>query len=325
MKIIIRLAGLFMFVASVALANSTDWPKARVTIGVVGEDGVAISNATVHIGFSQGGNAWTGEHVGEVYHGQSNVNGYFSAEAKSEMSVGGSVEKEGYYRSFWGHTFDGNSQELDRWQPWNPTNIVVLRKVGNPVPMYAKRVETLIPLLNVPIGFDLEKGDWVVPHGKGISSDFTFLFRGRFVCARDRDEALQVNFSGPSDGIQSIAVSPMYGSQLRLSSEAPSEGYINLWVREKTMHPGSLRQNQRVRLDQNYIFRVRAVVDGQGRLKEAMYGKIHGDFDFGYVDADKVLLAFTYYLNPDGTRNLEFNPSQNLFPDLKSTEQVKDP
>ncbi len=91
------------------------------------------------------------------------------------------------------------------------------------------------------------------------------------------------------------------------------------------MHPGSPRRNQKVRLDQNYLFRVRSVVDEQGKLKEAKYGKLHDDFDFGYAESNKVLLAFTYYLNPDGTRNLEFDPTRNLFKELSPMEEVHDP
>jgi hypothetical protein len=31
-----------------------------------------------------------------------------------------------------------------------------------------------IPKFNKPIGYDLEKGDWVSPYGKGLINDFIF-------------------------------------------------------------------------------------------------------------------------------------------------------
>ena len=39
---------------------------------------------------------------------------------------------------------------------------------------------------------------------------------------------------------------------------------------------------------------------------KAWYGKIYGDF-----------FDMVYYLNPDGTRNVEFDPKRNLFKSAK--------
>ena len=150
--------------------------------------------------------------------GQTDTNGMFSAEAEGNPSGSCSARKEGYYPTL-GVDFMFTNVVGDRWEPWNPTLEIVLRKIGKPMPMFAKRVEAFIPLMNEPVGFDLEKGDWVVPYGKGDVKDFTFLFRGRFASARDRDEALQITFSGPKDGIQGISASPSHGSQLRLPPE----------------------------------------------------------------------------------------------------------
>ena len=40
-----------------------------------------------------------------------------------------------------------------------------------------------------------------------------------------------------------------------------------------------------------------------------MYGKIEKEFEFD----PKGSVYFRYYLNPDGTRNLEEDPGKNLF------------
>lgn len=320
---------LFLCVCGMAVVVTADllspYHRGRVTVRVVDEQGIPVPNATAGIGFSKNipaGKGW-GTRPFSIT-GQTDTNGIFSAEAEGNPSGSCSARKEGYYPTL-GIDFMFTNVVDDRWEPWNPTLEIVLRKIVNPVPMYAKRVEAFIPPMNEPIGFDLAKGDWVVPYGKGDVEDFTFLFRGRFTGARDRDETLQLTFGGSKDGIQGISASPSHGSQLRLPPEAPEHGYTNLWVREKTMHPGSPRRNQEIQPDQNYFFRVRSVVDEQGKIKDAKYGKLHGDFDFGYADSNKVLLTFTYYLNPDGTRNMEFDPSRNLFTDLPSAEQVRDP
>jgi hypothetical protein len=60
---------------------------------------------------------------------------------------------------------------------------------------------------------------------------------------------------------------------------------------------------------------VRAVLDGCGNVKSALYGKIYGDF-----------MQFSYYLNPaPNDRNIEFDPKQNLLGGLQSFEQVTTP
>ena len=67
-------------------------------------------------------------------------------------------------------------------------------------------------------------------------------------------------------------------------------------------------------------------MDDKGNILHALYGKIHGAFRITGVLRDEARLSFTYYLNPtDKDRNLEFDPSRNLFKELKSTEQVKEP
>lgn len=60
---------------------------------------------------------------------------------------------------------------------------------------------------------------------------------------------------------------------------------------------------------------MRTVLDEKGHVKSALYGKIYGDF-----------MHFRYYLNPtSNSRNVEFDPEQNLMKGAKSFEQVTAP
>jgi len=59
----------------------------------------------------------------------------------------------------------------------------------------------------------------------------------------------------------------------------------------------------------NYLLRVRSVADKNGNVVKANYGKIEGDFRV----YKKGAANFTYFFNPDGTRNLEEDPDRNLF------------
>jgi hypothetical protein len=72
----------------------------------------------------------------------------------------------------------------------------------------------------------------------------------------------------------------------------------------------------------NYFFRVRTILDKDGNIESALYGKIHGDFQLDHHGN----IGFTYYLNPTpNDRNVEFDPKQNLFKNLPSSEQVRQP
>ena len=306
------------------------WPNAKITVRVVGEDGVAISNANVHIGFPQGGNAWVGQGKHQVFHGSSDTNGCYTAEARSEMSPGGSVEKEGYYRSFWDYIFKGNYQVIKKWQPWNPTVTVVLRKIVNPIPMYAKRVETQIPKTNEVFGYDLIIGDWVMPLGKGSVSDLMFCIDGFWNNSRDNMAALQLTFSNKDDGIQRVHSNQVTRSVFRLPREAPAMGYKRsiTWRKmrkDNADHKGDILVNDYSE-GMNYFFCVRTRTNEAGIVTNAYYGKIHGDFEFGGASAKGGYLKFTYYLNPTSNdRNMEFDPKQNLFKNLKSSEEVQEP
>ena len=68
-------------------------------------------------------------------------------------------------------------------------------------------------------------------------------------------------------------------------------------------------------MNHNYYFRVRTVLDGNGNVKSALYGKIYGDF-----------MQFNYYLNPTpNDRNVEFDPKKNLMENLGPLESVSEP
>jgi hypothetical protein len=64
------------------------------------------------------------------------------------------------------------------------------------------------------------------------------------------------------------------------------------------------------------------VLDEGGKVKSALYGKVMGPIlcgAQGYVQ-------FTYYLNPNpNDRNMEFDPTKNLFKNLPMMQQVKAP
>jgi hypothetical protein len=212
------------------------------------------------------------------------------------------------------------------WTPDNPTILYVLKSKRNPIPLYAKTYginHTTIPKKNKDCGYDLEKGDWVAPHGGGVTPDIVFhLEVRRDNGVYDNDCTLAVRFSNEGDGLISSPKPLNEGSELRLDYLAPEAGYKpSLSMKALTDPADKVRHEGFVRT-QNYFLRVRTKLDEDGNVILANYAKVHGDFEFWYTGDMK----FTYYFNPDpNDRNLEFDPRKNRFTDLEDAMEVSDP
>ena len=237
--------------------------------------------------------------------------------------------------------------------PWNPTIQLRLKKKRNPIPMYAKKlshgrlpeefrvpgfdrekndfVET--PAKTFTVVWDLEKSDWVKPHGTGEIADFIFTIhrmeRKKYVGDSWGHEYLasgatvEISFSNDGDGLIPYPVPEEDRHRgLRMPYEAPEDGYGPIAPKVNTCQ-GRGRSKSNLVKDMNYFFRVRTVRDQSGKIISARYGKIYGEFFFGcsasYID-------YTYYLNPTpNDRNIEFKPGSNLLTDLIGTQDPYEP
>jgi hypothetical protein len=178
--------------------------------------------------------------------------------------------------------------------------------------MYAKSVNLGMPVFDKPAGFDLMVGDWVAPYGKGTRADILFTAHLDKRAQLDFDYKLTVNFPNKGDGIQMFSTPDNSG--LRSPYEAPDNGYQPEVVRQNNERPDKILKYDN-NPNGNYFFRVRTMLDENGNVKSALYGKIYGDF-----------MKFKYYLNPTpNSRNMEFDPKHSLLGGLKSTEQVTAP
>ncbi len=288
--------------------------EGRVTIHVIGEDGLPVVNAKANIQFAvamPGGGLGNETVVNEE--GLTDTNGICVLTGNGdEASVGAAVLKNGYYGAS-GYRIEFTNSILGRWQPWNPTIEVVLQKKGVQVPMYARRIDEIkIPVEGKPVGFDLEIGDWVAPYGKGETPDFLFKYTSKpepHVPIQEippYDITLAVTFSNDGDGIQSAAPLP-HG--LRFTRPAPGNGYESILVKHESKERCQKAYSD-YRDGQNYFFRVRTKNDAQGNIVSALYCKIDGDFNHAAAGAK---LTFTYYLNPEpNSQNMEFDPQRNL-------------
>lgn len=248
-------------------------------------------------------------------------------EAWDATQSGYQVTKEGYYPAW--SSYSAKAAIRGKWQPWNPVIEVVLKRVRNPVPMYAKRVSGEVPAKDTDAGYDLIMGDWVAPHGKGKVADMTFHGTGEVLGDRNYRGVLTVTFPGQGNGMIPHEVSQPQPSPLRMPYEAPADGYEakRVWRSVRKYNPVAMKNEEYINdssKTRNFFIRVRGEMDADGKMVKALYGKIHAPFDFDARGEDpsgrtkKQWVGFTYYLNPDGTRNIEFDPKRNL---LKPTNR----
>jgi hypothetical protein len=254
--------------------------------------------------------------------GLTDLNGLFRASARAQsVDLEFAVQKDGYYPTYQSYELGLNYDPVR----WNPTQSVVLKKVGTPVPMYARKAQIEVPEIGKPIGFDLLEYGWVAPYGKGKHGDFIFETQRRWKDRNDFETKMEVKFFHTSDGISGPQAPTSQGSALRLPATAPLEGYLSELSRTLSRDPvsGWVKDGNK---DQNYYFRVRTELDETGSVKSALYGKIHGDFQLDPINSKTLYIFFTYYINPEtNSRNVEFDPSKNLFGDVPPLQQVKAP
>jgi hypothetical protein len=273
--------------------------KGRITLRVIDPEGRPVDKAEVTAGFyyphkDQG-----------IKKSITDTNGICGIEGMSCDDMWYAVSKNDYYETRGTYIFSTQENvdvEKGCWQPWNPIFEAVLKQIKNPVPMLSTgRLQPELPKTNAFIGFDLERKDWVAPYGKGVHDDFCFQIKRRFVSRDDYDAELTLVVTNSLDGIQVFLADTTKGSKFYLPYEAPMDGYkTNLVLR---LSPGTQPQYL---MDQNYIFRARTKTDENGRVVSALYGHIRGPIKFDVINSHTAIIVFSYYLNLDGTRNLEF-------------------
>jgi hypothetical protein len=126
------------------------------SVKVVGEDGNPIAGADVAAQYNvprpQGSDQPTFAEV----KGVTDDNGMFSAShTDGSFDLGIVVEKNGYYTTHVGHQFYfiGQFDKKTVIASWNPSFTMMLKKIGNPIPMYAKKIDSItFPAFNKAIG-----------------------------------------------------------------------------------------------------------------------------------------------------------------------------
>ncbi len=343
-KVIMILCLLFLLNPFCALAHSASY-----TLHVVdSETGQALRNIPCETIFTTHTGNWNDMSRGRLEQGVTNADGDFRFKGESDVShVTFSIHTEGvaYYPVIRKRLeFSGVSGVLSRhWEPYDSIVTVRLQRVEHPIPLFVKRVELRdyergiggFDGTNSVLRFDLMKGDWLPPYGKGevadmaISSRIKITGTGKFRKPYPEFGWSKMDFYmmknecslQGADGIGEVMSDPKAGIKIRdVSKEIIGCSVLRVsGVRQMFERNGKDWYTQNFN-DQSpgrcYTFRIRTRRNDKGELVEAYYGKIYGDFEFEGDDKKGLIgVKFLYYLNPKSLdRNLEWDMKTNLCP-----------
>jgi hypothetical protein len=196
--------------------QKTDNHEWKVTIKVVDENSSPVPGARAGVGYYSNSTPASID-------GLTDADGVFEASHSTGPSLLGydlgiEAEKNGYYAARRSANLKAQYDPVG----WSPTINLLLKKVGKPIPMYAKREETKVQKEDEPVGFDLVAGDWVAPYGTGRNGDMLFTVHRKVVGDRDYEEAVKLAFPNKGDGIAVAPVEPDTGSVFKTSRDRKS-------------------------------------------------------------------------------------------------------
>ena len=239
------------------------------------------------------------------------------------------VDRSGYYPLPYIHVRFTNMTEslVKKWLPYDEIQIVTSQRKINPIPLFVRedRKGWSCDLTTAPdkkFCYDLVKGAWLPPFGKGVKADIEFQLLPRKDLGpalgpsgkpkRSFRDEITIRFIGDGNGILSMTPPPNVALKLR---KAPVEGYeqqSSSW----SMRDSRMQRHQSECDAKCQAFRIRTKKNSEGKIITALYGKVYGGFPLTYkVEDHPSGVAFTYYLNltPDD-RNLEWDMKHNLCP-----------
>ena len=260
---------------------------AKIIYKVVDDAGIPVDGATAHIWFR----TTYPKLVIDDWIVNADSNGMFIAAHRTNDRVSCGIDKEGYYHSSDRIIFSNPKvyeKVIDgKWHPYGTTRIVPLRKKKNlgklRVPPDNKRMcRWKIPFFDKWIGFDLEVFDWVYPVGAGKYDDVLIQFKSDvknqyFDFRFDMDVCFTNN---PYAGFYEREKNKFSKFEWEYNADTNNvfKDSATFWCEKR---PGKRGVIKCLPEDSYLVFRTRTKVDENGRLKEAHYGVISGEWISG--------------------------------------------
>lgn len=308
------------------------YPQAMVTLRVINQDGVPVTDTEITASFEDGKEdirKWPDKN------GLVTFSSPVSGSVVFSNVVYKTIRNPNGFNRYYNNTFrymylhPSKNVKEGKWQPWNPTLTMVLNERINPIPMYAnwKCGITPIPIRNEWIGLDMTKNEWLPPYGNGVHADVEIIHEwdGK-VAAEYTGSTLRIRFPDKDAGYYAFhyEVRKMYDT-VRFKSPyhaLPNETYQKEMIFSEKFDPQTKKWERHLFPDgTGYIFRTRTRFDNDGQLVGAHYGKIYQPappiFTF-WFGTSRIHLPF--YLNPtENDTNIEFDPKQNLLKNVLGT------
>lgn len=162
-----------------------------------------------------------------------------------------------------------------KWQPYGGVHRTILKPVRNPIPTYAYTFSGKIPLMDIPVGFDLEHKDFVHPYGHGVRSDFCLLYKEEVKNNWTYRSTLTLLFTNGADGAYLMNMDSY--SSFRTEYHANTNAsYQQKFVFEKNFLDPKKRFDTSLNETQYLVLRTRTKVSKNGDILEAQYSKNHG-------------------------------------------------
>ena len=291
---------------------------ARLTFHVTDSKSRSVTNANVGVRFR------VGEEKPVERKGVTDENGVFVAEGKTTYEVFYDVTLENYYafssvRRY--YKTDGIGVKDGRWQPWNPTIEITLKKKRNPIPMYAQKATVRLPKNGEAFGYDFMVGDLVAPHGKGKQADLFLMCAFKTTGESFGDYKVELFITAVQQD-EGIMVNQKDEGAFKSAYEAQENGYEPQYYSVLERTASEILQKIELASTEYLTFRSRIIRDDEGNIISSHYGKIimDGTIDYGidFKNPEGTRVGFTYYFNPTpNDRNIEYDPAENLFDKVK--------
>ena len=272
---------------------------AKFTVQVVDDAKIPIGGVKIEARFAPAFNV-----SGEIKSFITNTNGVAEVCGRTGGSVAIRATQDGYYGSEdeIGYIALGQGVKGNKWQPWNMIRTIILRPIKKPfaikIPVEGWRIADAT---NQWIGFDLEKYDFIKPHGKGVVADMDIKVNWdghRW----PKSTGMDVSIHFPQKHAGGYYQDRLMSSDFKDSYSAQTNA---AYTKEFRFYEYPVRNSRGeiIRFDKKVfdktkvlVVRSRCVIDEDGRLKEARYSQI-SNFRFS-CEAAGVCIMFQPIYNP---------------------------
>ena len=276
--------------------------EAKICLKVCDDVGQPVTNASVVAVFDM----LPSPH--SVY-GKTDTNGVCVVQGKTNGNkVRFLVGKDGYYGSQKELSYVPMNEEHDvkdgKWQPYGAIENIELRKIRNPAHLavaYMREFNST-KAINAWVGFDLEKRDFVQPHGKGEIVDFEIFFDWDGKWLPDyTGMGKKIRFADKYSGYYQCAVNAVseFKGPYSALPDATYQQAADFYERVIIDPDAYGRRYERKVFDKNkcWVVRSRCKVDAEGNLVSAHYSVIN-NITFGCDKGGIACICVTGAFNP---------------------------